>query len=250
MVVRISRVVYANQSPLRHRPQEVGLARRLKPRALRIVILRLSRIDGELLLQVSTVRPDVAQPQSDLRGQLVLDGQVPSLLMLVVPSARIPIRRSIPKGVKSLRRVDIHRGGGEVVGGCGSHNKGVIAVIRSRRAAGNVGIIKRIVGEPQIEWRSVARGLQQQGQRHPYIVYAVGAAYHGVPFNLIGNPQTGTKVMSNRPKEVGGVSNGIRGRPSQPHIRPGGEHGAWDSRDLVHAYVTQRNHLECAWGLG
>src|SRR5437660_1867146 len=112
MVVGISRVVQTKQSPLRHCAQKIGLARRLEAGALRIVIFRLSRIDGELLLEISTVRSNIAEPQSYLRGQLVLDGYIPSLLMLVVPRARLPMRRGAAGRDEATRRVHVHPGRG------------------------------------------------------------------------------------------------------------------------------------------
>ena len=115
MIVRIARVVDADQSPPRYRPQEIGLAGRLEPGPHCIAVLRLLVVDGELLLEVLTIRPDIAQPQSRVPGQFVFQRDVPGLLALVVPVGTIPNRRSIAKARKALRGVDIHRGGGKVI---------------------------------------------------------------------------------------------------------------------------------------
>ncbi len=62
MVARIAGMVDADQAPPRYRPQQSGLRRWLKPGAQRVAVFRLLVVGGELLLQVSTIRPDVAQP--------------------------------------------------------------------------------------------------------------------------------------------------------------------------------------------
>ena len=86
----------------------------------------------------------------------MLDGYVPSLLMLVVPGAGIPVRRSITKWIETLRSINIHRGGWEVVAGPRGRNIGIRTAIRSSRTTGNVWIVERIVYETKIQRRSIA----------------------------------------------------------------------------------------------
>ncbi len=143
----------------------------------------------------------------------MFDGDVPGLLALVVPVGAVPVRRGIVIGRKSLRGVDIHGGGREVIRRCGSRNQGVVAEIGAAWASWNVGVVEGIVLEPEIQGRIVAGRLQQQRQWHGNVVDAVRAADYRIVVKLVGYAQARRKIMMNGPKQVRRVSNGIRRRP-------------------------------------
>src|SRR5579863_7177344 len=141
-------MVDADQPPERLRRQQGGLTGRLKPGAERVTVLGLLGVNGELLLEVLTVRADVAHPHSYLPRQFVLERDVPRLLPLVVPIRAVPIRRTIAVGRKALRGVDIHRGGREVIGRRWSRNQRVETVVVAVCTSRNVGIVVGVVLEP------------------------------------------------------------------------------------------------------
>ena len=93
-----------------------------------------------------------------------------------------------------MRRVDIHRRGRKIIGGCGLHDKGVFAVQGATCSSRNVRVVERVVLEPEIQGRIVAGGLQQERQRHTYVVDAVRAAVNRVAFGLRIERDTDTRL--------------------------------------------------------
>src|SRR5438094_8877354 len=111
----------------------------------------------------------------------MLKSHVPGLLMLVVPGTGIPIRRRVASRTKRNRFAYIDRSRRQVVRRRGSHNVGVLIFI----STGHIGVVETIVFKAKVEGWIIARGLQYQRQRHPYVISAVRAADHSVAVDLI-----------------------------------------------------------------
>ena len=65
--------------------------------------------------------------------------------------------------------------------------------------------------------------------------------------DFIGDAQARGEVTPDGLEQIRRISDGVRRRPGQSHVRPGREHGGRDPTDLVHADVAGRNHLKRAF---